>query len=132
MIFDLVSTVELTASAAVVIATVIVLFGHGVRKRALIGGGLAIWFTCVLWAGAAGVLHNDPGFGTRRWASGSGSGRRAQPDCPGHFEIPSKNFRYAVAAAHCSAGTARAGHLLCAALRSRSPSGAVRARRRVG
>jgi hypothetical protein len=65
MIFDLVSTVELTASAAVVIATVIVLFGHGVRKRALIGGGLAIWFTCVLWAGAAGVLHNDPGFGTK-------------------------------------------------------------------
>src|SRR3954452_13723639 len=61
--FDLLSTAELTASAAIVVATFSFLFGVSVRERALIVVALTAWFATVLWLGATESLHYPRGLG---------------------------------------------------------------------
>jgi len=63
MTFDLLSTVGLTASAAVVVATYVALFGSSLTQRVTIGTAMALWFIGVLWIGvpytAAGRCRAD-------------------------------------------------------------------------
>src|SRR5260370_10107500 len=56
MTFDLLSTVGLTASAAVAVATYVALFGSALTQRVAIGADMALWFIGVLWIGAAGNI----------------------------------------------------------------------------
>src|ERR1700730_17691586 len=56
MTFDLLSTVGLTASAAVVVATYVALFGSALTQRVAIGAAMALWFIGVLWIGAPGNI----------------------------------------------------------------------------
>jgi hypothetical protein len=50
MTFDLLSSVILTASATVVVATFVALFGSSLTQRILIGTGMGLWFLGVLFA----------------------------------------------------------------------------------
>src|ERR1700712_2616409 len=61
--FDLLSTAELTASAAIVVATLTFQFGTSARERTLIAVGLTAWFATVLWLGATESLHYSHGLG---------------------------------------------------------------------
>jgi uncharacterized membrane protein len=63
MNFDILSSIELTACAAIVVSTFITLFGKTGGERSLIGGAFALWFVGVVWAGAWGLL-GPRGFGT--------------------------------------------------------------------
>jgi hypothetical protein len=60
--FDLLSTAELTASAAIVVFFLSSMLANSVRQRALIAGALASWFCLVLAAGATGAF-TYPGIG---------------------------------------------------------------------
>jgi len=64
MNFDLLSGIELTASAAVVVAAFTMWFARTSAQRALIVTALALWFAAVLWAGTTGFLGNQKGLGT--------------------------------------------------------------------
>jgi hypothetical protein len=64
MTFDILSTIGLTAGAAILVAALIVLFGQNSIERALIGGALALWFVAILWIGATGLLRPEGGLGT--------------------------------------------------------------------
>jgi hypothetical protein len=61
--FDLLSTAELTASAAIVVFFLSSMFSNSVRQRALIAVALAGWFCLVLAAGATGAFANPAGIG---------------------------------------------------------------------
>jgi hypothetical protein len=56
MTFDLLSTIVLTASATVVVATFVALFGSSVTSRISIGAAMALWFIGVLGFGARGNI----------------------------------------------------------------------------
>lgn len=56
MTFDLLSSVILTASATVVVATFVALFGSSLTQRILIGTGMGLWFLGVLFAGSSGTI----------------------------------------------------------------------------
>ena len=56
MTFDLLSTIVITASATVVVATFIALFGSSLTKRITIGTAMALWFIGVLGLGAPGNI----------------------------------------------------------------------------
>src|ERR1700758_2028022 len=56
MTFDLLSTVGITASAAVVVATYVALFGSSLTQRVTIGAAMALWFIGVLWIGVPGNI----------------------------------------------------------------------------
>ena len=56
MTFDLLSTVGITASAAVVIATFVGLFGSSLTQRISIGAAMTLWFIGVVWLGAPGTI----------------------------------------------------------------------------
>ena len=56
MTFDLLSTVVLTASATVVVATFVALFGSSLTQRLTIGAAMALWFIGVLLVGVPGNI----------------------------------------------------------------------------
>jgi len=56
MTFDLLSTIVLTASSTVVVATFVALFGSSLTSRITIGAGMALWFIAVLGLGAPGNI----------------------------------------------------------------------------
>ena len=56
MTFDLLSTIVLTASATVVVATFVALFGSSLTSRISIGASMALWFIGVLELGAPGNI----------------------------------------------------------------------------
>ena len=56
MTFDLISTIVLTASATVVVATFLAWFGSSLTKRITIGAVMALWFIGVLALGAHGNI----------------------------------------------------------------------------
>jgi hypothetical protein len=56
MTFDLLSTIVLTASATVVVATFVALFGSSVTSRISIGAAMALWFIGVLGFGVRGNI----------------------------------------------------------------------------
>jgi hypothetical protein len=56
MTFDLLSTIVLTASATVVVAMFVALFGSSLTSRITIGAAMALWFIGVLWLGAPGNI----------------------------------------------------------------------------
>jgi hypothetical protein len=56
MTFDLLSTVGITAGAAVVVATFVALFGSSLTQRLTIGAAMALWFIGVLWIGVPGNI----------------------------------------------------------------------------
>ena len=56
MTFDLLSTIAITASATVVIATFIALFGSSLTQRISIGAAMTLWFIGVVWVGAPGPI----------------------------------------------------------------------------
>jgi hypothetical protein len=56
MTFDLLSAVGITASATVVVATFVALFGSSLTQRISIGAAMTLWFTGVLWIGAPGNI----------------------------------------------------------------------------
>src|ERR1700756_5471109 len=56
MTFDLLSTIVLTASATVVVATFVALFGSSLTSRISIGAAMALWFIGVLGFGARGNI----------------------------------------------------------------------------
>jgi hypothetical protein len=59
--FDLVSTAELTASAAIVVFFISSMLSSTVRQRVLIAAALTFWFCLVLTAGATGALAHSIG-----------------------------------------------------------------------
>jgi uncharacterized membrane protein len=61
--FDLVSTAELTASAAIVVFFLSSMLSSTVRQRVLVAAGLALWFCVILAAGATGALARPIGPG---------------------------------------------------------------------
>jgi uncharacterized membrane protein len=61
--FDLLSTAELTASAAIVVFFLSSILSNTVRQRALVAASLVGWFCLVLAAGATGAF-TYPGIGT--------------------------------------------------------------------
>jgi hypothetical protein len=61
--FDLLSTAELTASAAIVVFFLSSMLSNTVRQRGLVAAALAGWFSLVLAAGATGVLARPIGPG---------------------------------------------------------------------
>jgi hypothetical protein len=56
MTFDLLSTVVITASATVVVATFVALFGSSLTQRVTIGAAMALWFVGVLLVGVPGKI----------------------------------------------------------------------------
>jgi hypothetical protein len=56
MIFDLLSTIVISASATVVVATFLALFGSSLTRRITIGAAMALWFIGVLGLGAPGNI----------------------------------------------------------------------------
>ena len=56
MTFDLLSTIVITASATVVVATFVSLFGSSLTSRISIGASMALWFVGVLELGAPGNI----------------------------------------------------------------------------
>jgi hypothetical protein len=61
--FDLLSTAELTASAAIVVFFLSSILSNTARQRALVAAALVGWFSLVLAAGATGALANPAGIG---------------------------------------------------------------------
>ena len=59
MTFDLLSTAGLTASATVVVATFVALFGSSLTQRVTIGAAMALWFIGVLWMGVPGNISTS-------------------------------------------------------------------------
>ncbi|MBV8214390.1 MAG: hypothetical protein JOZ08_14340 [Verrucomicrobia bacterium] len=57
MTLDLLSTIGITASATVVVATFIALFGSSLITRITIGAAMALWFIGVIWIGAPGTIR---------------------------------------------------------------------------
>lgn len=64
MLFDLIGAVELTASAAIVVAVISIGFGQHAPTRRRIAGVLAAWFGVVVVLAATGALH-DTGIGVK-------------------------------------------------------------------
>jgi hypothetical protein len=62
--FDIVGGIELTLSAAILMAVVGVVIGRSVGMRLRIVGGLGVWFVIVVVLGGSGVLHRDHGMGS--------------------------------------------------------------------
>jgi hypothetical protein len=56
MTFDLLSTVGITASATVVIATFVALLGSSLTQRISIGAAMTLWFIGVVCLGAPGTI----------------------------------------------------------------------------
>jgi hypothetical protein len=56
MTFDLLSTIGITASATVVVATFVALFGSSLTKRISIGAAMTLWFIGVICIGAPGSI----------------------------------------------------------------------------
>ena len=56
MTFDLLSTIVLSASATVVVAAFVALFGSSLTSRISIGAAMALWFSGVLALGASGNI----------------------------------------------------------------------------
>src|SRR5258708_12515684 len=56
MTLDLLPSVVLTASATVVVATFVALFGSSLTQRILIGAGMGLWFFGVLFDVASGTI----------------------------------------------------------------------------
>ena len=63
MNFDLLASIEITASAAVAIAVLAIGFGEGVSARIRIATGLTVWFMLVTAMAATEVLHYEHGLG---------------------------------------------------------------------
>ena len=64
MNFDLISAIELTASAALLIATLSSAFGRDTAARIRIAAWLAAWFVLVVVLAATRALHYEHGLGT--------------------------------------------------------------------
>lgn len=56
MTFDLLITIVLTASATVLVATFVALFGSSLTQRISIGAAMTLWFIGVAWLGASGTV----------------------------------------------------------------------------
>src|ERR1700756_2341422 len=56
MTFELLSAVGITASATVVVATFVALFGASMTQRIAMGAAMTLWFTGVLWIAAPGNI----------------------------------------------------------------------------
>jgi hypothetical protein len=56
MTFDLLATIEITASATVLVATFVALFGSSLTQRITIGVAMTLWFIGVVWLGAPGAI----------------------------------------------------------------------------
>lgn len=54
--FDLLSTIGITVSATAAIAVFVGLFGASLTQRILIGAGMALWFSGVVYAGATRTI----------------------------------------------------------------------------
>ena len=63
--FDIISTIELTLSAAVVVMAVAGSFARASKERTIIASLLLLWLVAVIFAGATGLL-GPRGFGTPR------------------------------------------------------------------
>ncbi len=63
MNFDLIASIEMTASAAVAIAVLAIGFGENVSTRVRIATGLAAWFMLVTVMAATRALHYEHGLG---------------------------------------------------------------------
>jgi hypothetical protein len=64
MDLDLISAIELTASAAIVVATLASAFGRDAAARIRIAAWLGAWFVLVVILGATRALHYEHGIGT--------------------------------------------------------------------
>jgi hypothetical protein len=62
--FDLLSTAELTAGSAIVVAVLSSILSTNIRQRLLIAAALAGWFCLVLTAGGTGAFSVTAGIGT--------------------------------------------------------------------
>lgn len=64
MSFDLLAAVDLTLSAAVVVATLSVGFGATTARRIGLAAALGAWFVVVAVLASTRALHDEPGLGT--------------------------------------------------------------------
>jgi hypothetical protein len=64
MNIDLIGSVELTASAAIVVAALSIGFGLNPATRLRAGFGLSLWFTLVVILAATHALYYEHGLGT--------------------------------------------------------------------
>jgi hypothetical protein len=60
MKLDIVASIELTASAALVVATAAAVLGRSLRLRLSIAAILAVWFGWAIWLGQSWILHDGP------------------------------------------------------------------------
>jgi hypothetical protein len=63
-LFDVVSTIEATASAAILCALLSLALAATPRGRLRVAGALTVWFTAVVFLGASGALNPLSGAGT--------------------------------------------------------------------
>jgi len=63
MNFDLIASIEMTASAAVAVAVLAIGFGETVSTRIRIATGLSVWFALVTLMATTEVLHYEHGLG---------------------------------------------------------------------
>src|SRR5215510_1980263 len=61
---DLIGAVELTASAAIVIAALASAFGHDAARRIRVAAWLSVWFVLVVILAATRALYYEHGLGT--------------------------------------------------------------------
>jgi hypothetical protein len=64
MKLDLIATIELTLSAAVLASTLAVGFGDGALRRLRLGAGLGVWFVVVVILAATEAFYYRRAFGT--------------------------------------------------------------------
>jgi hypothetical protein len=63
MMFEIVSTIGLTVSASLIVASLAHAMAQTVRGRVGVGSGFGVWFALVLVIGAGGALDPEHGFG---------------------------------------------------------------------
>src|SRR5258708_29587962 len=118
MNFDLTSAIELTASAALLIASLSSAFGRDTAGRIRIAAWLAAWFVLVVILAATRALHYEHGLGT------PALGLAVVLPMPGrrpHRIVARVASQRAIAAAHQRANSSRSRRQLRVALRG-SPS----------
>jgi hypothetical protein len=64
MNFDLISAIELTASAAIMVAALSITFGNDAARRIRLAAWLGVWFVLVVILAATRALHYEHGLGT--------------------------------------------------------------------
>src|SRR5207237_448635 len=124
---DLLSSIELTASAAIVIAALSITFGSNAATRIRSAAWLSAWFVLVVILGATRALYYEHGLGTP--GLGLAVALPIAVLCATVARVQSlrESFHQATVAACRHAHGSSAGHQFCRSLRRPPSADAVRA-----